>query len=126
MIGRTACRGAVGAAILAASAAAVVPAAIAKPHKAKPKTHEVGINDDYYDPAKVALHVGDKVKWVWHANGFSLHDVYVDKGPTDFHSPTQGAGSFSYTFKKAGTYKLYCTQHEADMTMTVTVKKAPK
>jgi plastocyanin len=127
MIGRTARRGAAAAALLAASAAAVVPAAVAQPHhKTKAKTHEVGVNDDFYDPGKVTLHVGDKVKWVWHANGFSLHDVYVDSGPTDFHSPTQGAGSFSYTFKKAGTYKLYCTQHEADMTMTVTVKKAPK
>lgn len=127
MIGTAARRGAAAAAILAAAAAAVVPAAVAKPHKAKKaKTHEVGVNDDYYDPAKVTLHVGDKVKWVWHSNGFGLHDVYVDSGPTDFHSPTQGGGSFSYTFKKAGTYKLYCTQHEADMTMTVTVKKASK
>lgn len=126
MTGRTARRGAVAAAILAASAAAVVPAAVAQPHKPKPKTREVGVNDDYYDPTKLTVHAGDKVKWVWHANGFSLHDVYVDSGPSDFHSPTQGAGSFSYTFKKAGTYKLYCTQHEEDMTMTVTVKKAAK
>ena len=126
MTGRTARRGAAAAAILAASAAAVVPAAVAKPHKPKPKTHEVGVNDDYYDPAKLTLRAGDKVKWVWHSNGFGLHDVYVDSGPTDFHSPTQGGGSFSYTFKKPGKYKLYCTQHEADMTMTVTVKKAAK
>lgn len=128
MIGKTARRGAAAAALLAASAAAVVPAAVAKPHKtkSKAKTHEVGVNDDYYDPTKLTVHAGDKVKWVWHANGFSLHDVYVDSGPSDFHSPTQGAGSYSYTFKKTGTYKLYCTQHEADMTMTITVKKAAK
>jgi plastocyanin len=123
----TARRGAAAVALLAAAAAAVVPTAIAQPHKKpKPKTHEVGVNDDFYDPTKLTLHVGDKVKWVWHSNGFGLHDVYVDSGPSDFHSPTQGGGSFSYTFKKAGTYKLYCTQHEADMTMTVTVKKAAK
>jgi plastocyanin len=126
MTGRTARRGVAAAALLAASAAAVVPTAIAKPHKPKPKTHEVGVNDDYYDPTKVTVRVGDKVKWVWHSNGFGLHDVYVDSGPTDFHSPTQGGGSFTYTFKKPGKYKLYCTQHEADMTMTVTVKKAAK
>lgn len=126
MFGIAARRGAAAAAILAASAAAVVPTALAKPHKPKPKTHEVGVNDDFYDPTKVTVHVGDKVKWVWHSNGFGLHDVYVDSGPTDFHSPTQGGGSFSYTFKKPGKYKLYCTQHEADMTMTVTVKKAAK
>jgi plastocyanin len=120
-------RGAAAVAILAAAAAAaVVPAAVAQPHKTKAKTREVGVNDDFYDPAKLIVHVGDKVKWVWHSNGFGLHDVYVDSGPSDFHSPTQGAGSFSHTFKKTGTYKLYCTQHEADMTMTITVKKAAR
>ena len=75
---------------------------------------------------KLTIHVGDRVKWVWHASGLSLHDVYVDSGPTEFNSPTQAAGTFSQTFKKAGTYKLYCTQHEADMTMTLVVKKAPR
>ena len=104
--------------------------AASKPHHhhqaAKGKTREVGVNSDYYDPSKLTIHVGDKVKWVWHASGFALHDVYVDTGPTKFNSPTQASGTFSETFKKAGTYKLYCTQHEADMTMTLVVKKVPK
>jgi plastocyanin len=112
--------------VTAALVAAVTPVASAGGAHTKPKTRTVGVNDDFYDPAKLTIHAGDKVKWVWHSNGFGLHDVYVDTGPSDFHSPTQGAGSFTYTFKKAGTYKLYCTQHEADMTMTVTVKKAAK
>jgi plastocyanin len=127
-------RGAVLTAILAAGTAAALPAlapaapqATKKPHhRATGKTREVGVNSDYYDPAKLTIHVGDKVKWVWHASGFALHDVYVDSGPTRFNSPTQAGGTFSQTFKKAGTYKLYCTQHEADMTMTLTVRKAPK
>jgi plastocyanin len=112
--------------VAAAAAAAALPAAAAKPHKAKAKTHKVSVESDFYDPAKLAVRAGDKVKWVWHGTGFELHDVVVDSGPTDFHSPTQASGSFSYTFKKAGTYKLYCTQHEEDMTMTVTVKKAAR
>lgn len=107
---------------VAASAAVALPATAAKSPR-KPKTYKVGVQNDFYDPAKLTLHAGDKVKWSWHATGFELHDVYVDTGPSDFHSPTQAAGKFSYTFKKRGTYKLYCTQHEEDMTMTVTVKK---
>ena len=109
----------------AALVAAVAPVAFAGP-ASHGRTRTVGVNDDFYDPAKLTLHVGDRVKWVWHANGFSLHDVTVDSGPAKFSSPTQGGGSYSFTFKKAGTYKLYCTQHEEDMTMTVTVKKATK
>jgi plastocyanin len=131
---RRARRGAAVAAVLAAGAAAALPAlAPAAPHaKEKPhhqatgKTREVGVQNDFYDPAKMTVHSGDKIKWIWHASGFSLHDVYVDTGPTEFNSPTQAAGTFTYKFKKAGTYKLYCTQHEADMIMTVTVKKAPR
>jgi plastocyanin len=123
-------RGAALVAVLAAGAAVALPALSgaaapeAKKKPAKGKTREVGVRSDYYDPTKITVHVGDKIKWVWHASGFSLHDVYVDSGPTEFNSPTQAAGQFSYKFKKTGTYKLYCTQHESDMIMTVTVKKA--
>jgi plastocyanin len=119
-------------ALVAGGAAVALPAfapAASKPkphHQAKGKTREVGVQSDFYDPAKLTIHVGDKVKWVWHASGFALHDVYVDSGPTTFNSPTQASGTFSETFKKAGTYKLYCTQHEADMTMTLVVRKVPK
>jgi plastocyanin len=121
-------RGAALTAVVAVGAAAALPALAPAAKKKTPagKTRTVGVQTDFYDPAKITVHVGDKIKWVWHSSGFSLHDVYVDSGPTEFNSPTQAAGSFAYKFKKAGAYKLYCTQHEADMTMTVTVKKAPK
>jgi plastocyanin len=106
---------------------AIAPAAAEHQHSSKKgKTREVGVQSDFYDPAKLTIHVGDKVKWVWHASGFDLHDVYVDSGPTTFNSPTQAGGTFAKTFKKAGTYKLYCTQHEADMTMVLVVRKVPK
>lgn len=105
---------------------AIAPAAAEHHHSKKGKTREVGVQSDFYDPAKMTIHVGDKVKWVWHASGFDLHDVYVDSGPTKFNSPTQAGGTFAKTFTKAGTYKLYCTQHEADMTMVLVVRKVPK
>jgi plastocyanin len=95
-------------------------------HQATGKTREVGVESDFYDPGKLTIHVGDKVKWVWHSSGFSLHDVYVDSGPAQFHSPTQAAGTYARTFTKPGVYRLYCTQHEADMTMVLTVRKVPK
>jgi plastocyanin len=117
-------KGALLATVLAASMAAGT--AQAAKHQARGKTRTVGVQSDYYDPARLTIHVGDKVKWVWHASGLALHDVYVDSGPSQFHSPTQASGEFSETFKRAGTYRLYCTQHEEDMTMTLIVKKVPK
>ncbi|MCW3021985.1 MAG: copper-binding protein [Conexibacter sp.] len=119
---------AVLAALVAAGAAAALPAfapAAAQHPSTSGKTRTVGVYTDYYDPPKLTLHVGDKVKWVWHSSGFALHDVYVDSGPEDFNSPTQAGGSFAHRFKKAGTFKLYCTEHP-EMTMGVTVKKVRK
>jgi plastocyanin len=115
------------AATLAAGAAAALlatgaPADAAK--SAKGKTRTVGVASDFYEPGKLTIHVGDTVRWKWHASGLSLHDVTVDTGPESFASPTQAAGSFAHRFKKAGTYKLYCTQHEDTMTATVVVKRS--
>jgi plastocyanin len=113
-------------ALVAGSAAAALPAlAPAAPQSHRPaagKTRVVGIHTDYYDPPKMTVHVGDKIKWVWHASGFAMHDVYTESGPEEFNSPTQGGGTFAHRFKKAGTFKLYCTEHP-EMTMDVTVKK---
>jgi plastocyanin len=120
---------AVLAALVAAGAAAALPAlapAATKQHPpATGKTRTVGVYTDYYDPPKLTLHVGDKIKWVWHSSGFALHDVYVDSGPEQFNSPTQAGGSFAHRFKKSGSYKLYCTEHP-EMTMAVTVRKVRK
>jgi plastocyanin len=115
-------------ALVAGGAVAALPAIApaAAEHAKKGKTREVSVQSDFYGPAKLTIHVGDKVNWVWKASGFDLHDVYTDSGPTKFNSPTQAGGTFSKTFKKAGTYKLYCTQHEADMTMVLVVRKVPK
>jgi plastocyanin len=117
-------KGAVLATVLAASMAAGT--AQAAKHQTRGKTRTVGVYSDYYNSDRLTIHVGDRVKWVWHATGLALHDVYVDSGPSQFHSPTQAAGDFSESFKRAGTYRLYCTQHEEDMTMTLIVKKVPK
>jgi plastocyanin len=118
-------KGAVLATVLAASVAAGTAQAAAR-HPAHGRTRTVGVFSDYYNSDRLTIHVGDRVKWVWHATGLALHDVYVDSGPTQFHSPTQASGEFSEAFKKPGTYRLYCTQHEEDMTMTLVVKRAPK
>jgi plastocyanin len=99
---------------------ALAPAAGGQPTG---KTRTVGVSSDFYEPGRMTVHVGDRIKWVWHPSGFALHDVVVDSGPEEFASPSQAAGTWAHRFKKAGTYKLYCTQHEG-MTMTLTVKKA--
>lgn len=103
------------AAVLAAGAAAAVPAAQA----GKVKTIEVG--SDAYSPAKQTIRKGDKLRFRWQG-GFDVHDVNVAKGPQKFHSPLQATGTWVHKFKKPGVYALFCSQHP-DMTMVVKVKK---
>ena len=95
---------------------AAAPAATKK--KPKQRIVKVEVASDFYDPERVTIHSGDRIKWSW-TPGFDLHDVYVRKGPEKFHSPTQSSGVYARTFRKPGTFKLYCTQHEMDMTLVV-------
>ena len=101
---------------LIAGHAVAAPAATKK--KPKQRIVKVEVASDFYDPEKVTIHSGDRIRWNW-TPGFDLHDVYVRKGPEKFHSPTQSSGVYARRFKKAGTFRLYCTQHEMDMTLVV-------
>lgn len=114
------------AATLVAGALLTAGAAAGAAKAPKGKTRTVGVASDFYDPGKLTIRVGDTIRWKWHSTGLSLHDVTVDSGPESFHSPTQAGGTFAHRFKKAGTYKLYCTQHEDTMTATVVVKRPPR
>lgn len=110
-------------AVLAAAAVVAAGAGGALPAAAKaPTTRRAEVASDYYAPGTLKLRLGDRVRWTWHASGLELHDVTVDSGPATFGSPTQASGTYTHRFTKAGTYRLYCTQHE-DMTQTVVVAR---
>ena len=94
------------------------------------KLKQVKMFDNYYSPAKLTVKVGQPVQWVWPSDVGDSHDVKVKKAPRGakkFASPPFAAAAKwprpPMKFKKAGTYKLFCTFHETEMTMTITVKK---
>jgi plastocyanin len=93
------------------------------------KTRKVSVNDNYYGPSKLTVHVGDTVNWVWGDDVTDEHDVDVKSAPTGvkkFHSDLLVAGdSFKRKLPKPGTYKIICTFHEEEMKMTLMVKKKP-
>ena len=87
------------------------------------KVHAVDIGTSYFAPGKKTVRPGDKVRFVWEEGGVVAHDVGVTKGPAKFRSPLQGGGSWTTKkLRKAGTYRLACSQHP-EMTMTLRVKK---
>jgi plastocyanin len=89
----------------------------------------VSVNDNYYGPSKLTVHVGDTVKWHWAGDETDVHDVKLSKAPSGvkkFQSDPLAAGDeFKRKLTKAGTYKIICTFHEEEMSMSITVKKLP-
>jgi plastocyanin len=99
----------VGAAVLAAAFASTAFGA----------TKTVAVKDNFFSPKSISISKGTKVTWKW--RGTAFHNVTVKKGPQKFHSKTISSGSYSHTFKTAGTYTLVCTVHLPNMKMTVKV-----
>jgi plastocyanin len=116
-----------GVTVVAVAGATPAAATVASPSAKKPKAKVVSVFDNYYGPAKLTVKKGQKVTWVWPSDVGDSHDIKtksVPKGAKKFQSPPYAASAkWSQTFKKAGKYKLYCTFHETEMTMTITVKK---
>lgn len=72
---------------------------------------EVTISNFAYAPKTIKVKVGTKVTWT---NNDSVgHDVAADKPSADAPSSEllNKGESYSFTFKKAGTYSYHCTPH---------------
>ena len=95
-------------------------ASLAVPAVAGSATRKVGVEDDFFSVTSLSVSKGTKVKWVW--KGSEKHNVVTQKGPASFRSPLQKTGTFTYKFRKKGTYSLLCTVHAPDMKMSVTVR----
>ena len=120
----------VAAALAAAAAGSGVLAAGGSTAGAGTPVKKVKMLDNYYSPAKLKIHSGSRVQWVWPSDVGDSHDVKLKSGPKGvkkFKSPPYAAQAKwprkPMVFKKPGTYKLYCTFHETEMTMTIVVKK---
>jgi plastocyanin len=100
--------------------AAVAAGVTALPSVAATTTKTVAIKDDFFSPKKLTISKGSKVKWVW--KGKEGHNVFVNTGPSKFSFGTRKTGTKTHTFKKRGTYKIFCTIHAPDMQMTIKVK----
>jgi plastocyanin len=83
------------------------------------RTKSVGMGDNYFFNGTVTIKKGSSVHWHW-ANTQNLHNVVSKKG-VKFHSKTGHSGSFTYTFRKKGSFLIICTKHPSVMRMTVKV-----
>jgi plastocyanin len=109
--------------LLAATAVTTMAAAAAIPALAATKNVKVGDNYYVHDGGRPAVGIarGSTLKFNWKSS--SPHNIVKKSGPGGrINSGVKVRGSWSHTFKRAGTYVLYCTIHGAkDMSMTVNV-----
>jgi plastocyanin len=100
-----------------------------KPATGKPQKRTVKIGDNYYSPAKLTVNYGSTVTWKWPSLG-DTHDVALRKGPKGarkFQSEAYAAdATFRQKFTRAGVYRIYCTFHQTEMRMTITVRHKPR
>jgi plastocyanin len=73
-------------------------------------------------PAKLTVTKGTKVKWAW-KDGSIRHDVQWKNGGFKASAlQSKALRPYSITFRKAGTYRYFCSVHPGDMQGRVVVK----
>lgn len=105
--------------IPAVSAVVAFPALALGSKRARVKSAKV--ESYFFSPAKLKISRGTRVVWHFVNTGGVDHTVTVKRGPVHFSSRELSSGTYSHTFKKAGTYHLYCIIHPI-MTETVVVR----
>jgi plastocyanin len=114
-------------ATLAAAGVVLGGAAAAAPAAKAPKPKTVRVGDNFFAPAVLKVKPDTKVVWRWPSDVGDTHDVKLRKGPKGvkkFTSAPYAVGAkYAKRFEKPGRYDLYCTFHETEMTMTITVTK---
>jgi plastocyanin len=64
-----------------------------------PRTPTVAVGSNFYDPPRLTIERGRRVRWRWEPS-VQRHDVVVRRGPERFSSPVQASGNYSRTFRK--------------------------
>jgi plastocyanin len=84
----------------------------------------IGVRSLFFTRRNVRVRRGSRLSWVFRTAGGpdDLHNVTLANGPRGFASPNRTKGKFSYRFRRAGRYQIFCALHPVLMTETVTVK----
>jgi plastocyanin len=80
------------------------------------------IGDDFFRPGRITAKVGKPI--LWNFGGTRPHSVSVANGPRGFSSIYWGqtSGTYSFTPKVRGTYRLVCLVHPTTMAQTLKVE----
>jgi plastocyanin len=78
------------------------------------------VDDAGFERPLVSIRLG--TTFTWDFDSLFQHDVTLVSGPVGFSSPWLLNGTYSHTFAKRGTYKLFCSLHPAQMSQIIVVR----
>jgi plastocyanin len=84
------------------------------------RVSQTAISDFSFRNQRVQLSAGTVFRWRF--LGTERHDVTLANGPEGLASASTRRGSFSFRFRRKGTYNLYCSLHPTLMTQRVIVR----
>ena len=88
-----------------------------------PQTHTVMVGQDglTFTPARLTIHVGETVRWVWVTAGHSVVSGTNGTADNQFCSPddtgcanpplSNAGATYHHTFANPGTFPYYCSVH---------------
>ena len=84
---------------------------------------DITVSSRFFSEPNVKVKPGTTLRY--HISGNESHNVTLANGPEGFGSPTTfgSAISFSQTFTRPGTYRLFCAWHPVQMHERVVVAK---
>jgi plastocyanin len=100
------------ASVLVIAAAVAIPAIAAT-------TKTTTLKDDFFTKSKLTIAKGTTVVWNWKA---TRHKHTVSDYEGRWSSKEKRKGSYKHTFKKKGTFTVYCLVHPIDMRQRIVVK----
>jgi plastocyanin len=78
------------------------------------------VGDFRFGAQRVSIRRG--TTFTWRFVGAFAHDVTLATGPVALASPDLRTGSWSYRFRRPGTYRFYCSLHPSLMTQIIVVR----
>lgn len=84
------------------------------------RVRQTTVSDFSFRNQRVELSAGTIFRWRF--LGTERHDVTLANGPQGLASASMRQGSFSFRFRRKGTYNLYCSLHPTLMTQRVVVR----
>jgi plastocyanin len=84
------------------------------------RVRQTAVSDFSFRNQRVELSAGTTFRWRF--LGTERHDVTLANGPEGLASASSRQGSFSFRFRRKGTYNLYCSLHPTLMTQRVIVR----